>query len=31
MKDESEMVRNAAATVVGDLSQRLSGEAPFAE
>ena len=31
MKDESEMVRNAAATVVGDLSQRLSGEAPVAE
>ena len=31
MKDESEMVRNAAATVVGQLSQRLSGEAPVAE
>ena len=31
MKDESEMVRNAAATVVGDLSQRFSGEAPVAE
>ena len=31
MKDESEMVRNAAATVVGDLSERLSGEAPVAE
>jgi HEAT repeat protein len=31
MKDESEMVRNAAATVVGDLSQRFSGEAPAAE
>ena len=31
MKDESEAVRNAAATVVGDLSQRLSGEAPVAE
>jgi HEAT repeat protein len=31
MKDESEMVRNAAATVVGDLSERFSGEAPVAE
>jgi HEAT repeat protein len=31
MKDESEMVRNAAATAVGDLSERLSGEAPVAE
>ncbi len=31
MKDESEMVRNAAATVIGDLSERLSGEAPVAE
>jgi HEAT repeat protein len=31
MKDESEMVRNAAATVVGDLSERLSGEASVAE
>ena len=31
MKDESETVRNAAATVVGDLSQRFSGEAPVAE
>ena len=31
MKDESEMVRNAAATVVGQLSQRLSREAPVAE
>jgi HEAT repeat protein len=31
MKDESEKVRNAAASVVGDLSQRLSGEAPVAE
>ena len=31
VKDESEMVRNAAATVVGDLSQRLSGEALVAE
>ena len=31
MKDESEAVRNAAATVVGDLSQRFSGEAPVAE
>ncbi len=31
MKDESEMVRNASATVVGDLSPRLSGEAPVAE
>ncbi len=31
MKDESEPVRNAAATVVGDLSQRFSGEAPVAE
>ena len=31
MKDESENVRNAAATVVGDLSERISGEAPVAE
>ena len=31
MKDESEMVRNAAATVVGDLSQHFSREAPVAE
>ncbi len=31
MKDESEMVRNVAATVVGDLSERFSGEAPVAE
>ncbi len=31
MKDESEMVRNAAATVVGDLSQHLSREASVAE
>ena len=31
MKDESEGVRNAAAIVVGDLSQRFSGEAPVAE
>jgi HEAT repeat protein len=31
MKDQSEMVRNAAATVVGDLSERFSGEAPVAE
>jgi hypothetical protein len=31
MKDESESVRNAAATVVGDLSERFSGEAPVAE
>ncbi len=31
MKDESEVVRNAAATLVGDLSERFSGEAPAAE
>jgi hypothetical protein len=31
LKDESEMVRNAAATVVGDLGQHFSGEAPVAE
>ena len=31
MKDESETVRNAAASVVGDLSERFSGEAPVAE
>ncbi len=31
MKDESEIVRNAAAAVVGDLSERFSGEAPVAE
>ena len=31
MKDKSEMVRNAAATIVGQLSQRLSREAPVAE
>jgi HEAT repeat protein len=31
LKDESEMVRNAAATVVGELSQRPFGEAPVAE
>ena len=31
MKDKSEIVRNAAATVVGDLSQRFSGVAPLAE
>ncbi len=31
MKDELETVRNAAATVVGDLSERFSGEAPVAE
>ena len=31
MKDESEMVRNAAATVVGERSQHFSREAPVAE
>ena len=31
MKDESEMVRNAAATVVADLSRRFSRKAPVAE
>jgi HEAT repeat protein len=31
MKDESEIVRNTAAAVVGDLSERFSGEAPAAE
>jgi HEAT repeat protein len=31
MKDDSEMVRNAAATVLGDLSRHTSGEAPIAE
>lgn len=31
MKDQSEAVRSAAASVVGDLSQRLAGEAPVAE
>ena len=31
MKDESEMVRNAAASAVGNLSRLFSGEAPLAE
>ena len=31
MKDDSAMVRTAAASVVGDLSQRYAGEAPAAE
>jgi HEAT repeat protein len=31
LKDDSEMVRNAAATVLGDLSRHISGEAPIAE
>ncbi len=31
MKDESEVVRTAAATVIGDVSPRLSGEVPVAE
>jgi hypothetical protein len=31
LKDQSEMVRNAAATIVGDLAQHFSGEAVIAE